>query len=130
MTDPVWVLPELVLAVHQMLLAEHGGLPGIREQALLDSALARPQQKLAYENDVSIFELAASYSYDIARNHPFIDGNKRISLTVAAVFLELNGYSLNATEVDVALIFQRLAAGTLSEPDLADWIRNSSILNA
>ena len=130
MTEPVWVLPELVLAVHQMLLAEHGGLPGIREQALLDSALARPQQKLAYENDISIFELAASYSYGLARNHPFIDGNKRIALTVAAVFLELNGYSLNATEAEATLMFQRLAAGTLSEPELANWIRDSSILNA
>ena len=130
MTDPVWVLPELVLAVHQMLLAEHGGLPGVREQALLDSALARPQQKLAYENDISIFELAASYSYGLARNHPFIDGNKRISLTVAAVFLELNGYSLNATEAEAVLIFQRLAAGTLSESELANWIRDSSIMNA
>jgi death on curing protein len=130
MTDPVWVLPELVLAVHQMLLAEHGGLPGVREQALLDSALARPQQKLAYENDISIFDLAASYSYGVARNHPFIDGNKRISLTVAAVFLELNGYSLNATEAEAVLMFQRLAAGTLSELELANWIRDSSILNA
>ena len=130
MTDPVWVLPELVIAVHQMLLAEHGGLPGVRERALLDSALARPQQKLAYENDVSIFELAASYSYGLARNHPFIDGNKRISLTVAAVFLELNGYSLNATEAEAVLMFQRLAAGNLSEPELANWIRDSSISNA
>ena len=130
MTEPVWVLPELILAVHQMLLAEHGGLQGIREQALLDSALARPQQKLAYEKDISIFELAASYSYGLARNHPFIDGNKRISLTVAAVFLELNGYSLNATEAEAVLMFQRLAAGTLSEPELANWIRDSSILNA
>ena len=130
MTEPVWVLPELVLAVHQMLLAEHGGLPGVREQTLLDSALARPQQKLAYEDDISFFELAASYSYGLARNHPFIDGNKRISLTVAAVFLELNGYSLNATEAEAVLIFQRLAAGTLSESELANWIRDSSILNA
>ena len=129
MTEPVWVLPELVLAVHQMLLAEHGGLPGVREQTLLDSALARPQQKLAYEDDISIFELAASYSYGLARNHPFIDGNKRISLTVAAVFLELNGYSLNATEAEAVLIFQRLAAGTLSESELANWIRESCILN-
>jgi death-on-curing protein len=129
MTDPVWVLPELVLAVHQMLLAEHGGLPGVREQALLDSALARPQQRLAYEKDTSIFELAASYSYGLARNHPFIDGNKRISLTVAAVFLELNGYSLNATEAEAVLMFQRLAAGILSEPELADWIRDSSIFS-
>ena len=130
MNEPVWVLPELVLTVHQVLLAEHGGLPGIREHALLDSSLARPQQKLIYENEVSIFELAASYSYGLAMNHPFIDGNKRISLTVAAVFLELNGYSLNSTEAEAVLIFQRLAAGNLSEPELANWIRDSSVLNA
>lgn len=127
MTEPVWVLPELVQAIHQTLLAEHGGLPGIRDQALLESALARPQQKAAYDDAASIFELAASYSFGLARNHPFIDGNKRIALTVAAVFLELNGYSLDATEAETVLMYQKLAAGTLTEEALAVWIRNSSI---
>jgi death-on-curing protein len=113
-----------------MLLAEHGGLPGVRDEALLDSALTRPQQKLAYEKETSIFELAASYSYGLARNHPFVDGNKRIALTVAAVFLELNGYSLNATEPEAVLMYQQLAKGTITEFELANWIRDSSLSNA
>ena len=76
MKDPNWVLQETVVAVHQMLLAEHGGLPGIRNETLLNSALARPQQRFAYTSNVSIFELAASYSDGLAKNHPFSDGNK------------------------------------------------------
>lgn len=127
MREPVWLLPELVHAVHRMLLAEHGGLPGIRGAALLDAALARPRQKTAYEPEASIFDLAASYSYGLARNHPFIDGNKRIALTVAAVFLELNGYTLEASEAEAVVLYQRLAAGTLAEDELANWMRDSSV---
>ncbi|MCP5304391.1 MAG: type II toxin-antitoxin system death-on-curing family toxin [Chromatiaceae bacterium] len=130
MKEPVWVLPELVLAVHQMLVAEHGGLPGIRDQALLDSALARPQQKAAYESEASIFELAAAYSYGLARNHPFVDGNKRIALTIAAVFLELNGLTLNALEAEAVIVYQQLAAGEIGENSLAEWLRDSSISSA
>ena len=130
MMEPVWVLPELVHAIHQTLLAEHGGLPGIRDQTLLDSALARPKQQAAYENDVTLFELAASYSYGLSRNHPFIDGNKRVALTVGAVFLELNGYSLDATEAEAVIIYQQLAAGTLNEQQLANWMQDSSITNS
>jgi len=127
MKEPMWVIQELVLAVHQMLVAEHGGIPGIRDQALLDSALARPQQKATYESDTDIFELAAAYSYGLARNHPFVDGNKRIALTIAAVFLELNGFTLNAPEAEAVIMYQRLAAGELEEDELAEWLRNSSI---
>ena len=130
MKEPVWVLPELVLAVHQMLVAEHGGLPGIRDQSLLDSALARPQQKAAYESEASIFELAAAYSYGLARNHPFVDGNKRIALTIAAVFLELNGLTLNAPEAEAVIVYQQLAAGEIGENSLAEWLRDSSISSA
>ena len=127
MRDPLWVLPELVQAVHQTLLAEHGGLSGIRDQALLDSALARPLQKAAYDSMPSVFELAAAYSFGLARNHPFIDGNKRIALTVAAVFLELNGYSLNAPEPEAVLVYQQLASGYLTEEELSLWIGKSSV---
>jgi len=130
MKEPMWVIQELVLAVHQMLVAEHGGIPGIRDQALLDSALARPQQKATYESDTDIFELAAAYSYGLARNHPFVDGNKRIALTIAAVFLELNGFTLNAPEAEAVIMYQRLAAGELEEDELAEWLRNSSVSNA
>jgi len=124
------VLPELVLAIHQTLLAEHGGLPGVRDQALLGSALARPQQRAAYDDETSIFDLAASYSFGLAQNHPFADGNKRIALTVAAVFLELNGFSLDATEPETVLMYQQLASGNITELELANWIRDSSISNA
>ncbi len=123
---PVWVLPETVLAIHQMLLAEHGGMPGIRDQTLLDSALARPQQRLAYGDNASLFVLAASYSYGLAKNHPFVDGNKRVALTVAAVFLELNEYSLNSSEPETVVIYEQLASGSISEEALADWFRDSS----
>jgi len=127
MSEPVWVLPELVQAVHQTLLAEHGGLPGFRDEALLDSALARPQQKYAYDSKASVFELAAAYSFGLARNHPFSDGNKRIALTVAAVFLELNGYSLDAPEPEAVIVYQQLASGSLTEDELSLWIERSSV---
>lgn len=127
MSEPRWVLPEVVHAIHKMLIAEHGGLPGIRDQGLLDSALARPRQQAAYKKNNSIFQLAAAYSYGLARNHPFADGNKRIALTVAAVFLEINGHSLNAPEAEAALIYQQLADGTLLEQVLAEWIREWSV---
>ena len=127
MSEPVWVLPELVQAVHQTLLAEHGGLQGVRNRALLNSALARPRQKYAYDSKTSLFELAAAYSYGLARNHPFADGNKRVALTVAAVFLELNGYSLDAPEPETVLIYQQLAAGFLTEEALGLGFEKSSI---
>ncbi|MGH8498967.1 MAG: type II toxin-antitoxin system death-on-curing family toxin [Methylococcales bacterium] len=130
MNEPLWVLPKVVIAVHQMLLAQHGGLLGIRDEALLDSALNRPKQRFAYDNDFSIFDLAASYSYGLAKNHPFMDGNKRIALSVGAIFLELNGYSLNAPEAETVVIFEQLAAGDLTEEDLANWFKVSSIQNA
>ena len=124
MKEPIWVLRDVVISVQQMLLAEHGGLSGIREEALLDSALSRPQNLFAYTDTVSIFDLAASYSYGLARNHPFVDGNKRVALTIAAIFLELNGISFNATEAETVIIFKQLASGQLTEKQLAFWFQN------
>ena len=121
MNHPKWVLREVVIAVHQMLLAEHGGLPGIRDEALLDSALARPQQCFSYNDTLTVPDLAATYSYGLARNHPFIDGNKRVALTVAAIFLEINGYTLDAPEAECVIIFEQLAAGEIAEESLAQW---------
>ncbi len=129
MKEPIWVLREVVIAVQQMLLAEHGGLSGIRDEALLDSALSRPQNLFSYGNSVSIFELAASYSYGLALNHPFLDGNKRIALTTAAIFLEINHYSLNATEAETVITFEHLASRKLSEKQLSLWFQNSTILS-
>ena len=129
MNEPVWILRDVVLAVHQILLAEHGGLPGIRDETLLDSALFRPQQRFTYSEKLSIFELAASYSYGLIRNHPFVDGNKRVAFTVAAIFLEINGYIFDAPEAETVVTFEQLAAGNLSEDYLATWFQESSILN-
>lgn len=128
MTEPRWVLAEIALAVHQLLLAEHGGSPGIRDKSLLDSALARPQQRLAYEPDSTLFELAAAYSFGIAKNHPFIDGNKRVALAVGAVFLELNGVELDAPEPEAVIMFEQLAAGNIAEAALAEWFERSCVI--
>lgn len=129
MKEPAWVLRDVVIAVQQMLLAEHGGPPGIRDEALLDSALSRPQNLFSYSGHVSIFDLAASYSYGLALNHPFVDGNKRVALTTAAVFLELNSYSLNAPEAETVIAFEHLASGKLTEKQLAIWFQNFTVLN-
>ncbi len=127
MKEPAWVLREVVIAIQQRLLVEHGGLPGIRDEAVLDSALFRPQNLFAYTAPVSMFDLAAAYSYGLALNHPFIDGNKRVALTVAAVFLEINGYSLNAPEAETVIIFEQLASGQLTEQQLSIWFQDHSI---
>jgi len=127
MKEPIWILNEVVIAIHQMLLAEHGGSPGIRDTELLGSALAKPKQRLHYEPDSTLFQLAASYSFGIAKNHPFIDGNKRVALTVGATFLELNGFLLNASEPETAFVFEELAASNLTEQELAQWFESNSI---
>lgn len=129
MKEPIWILPEVVTSVHQMLLAEHGGALGMRDTALLESALNRPRQRFEYANNPSIFDLAASYCCGLANNHPFIDGNKRIALTVAAIFLEINGYSFNASEPEAVVIIEDLAAGNLTEATLSDWFSKCSSSN-
>jgi len=126
MIEPVWVLNGIVEAIHTMLLAEHGGGCGIRDKSLLDSALARPKQKFNYDSNISIFELAAAYSFGIAKNHPFIDGNKRTAFTIGTLFLEINGFKLNATEVDAAIKFEKLASGVLKENELSLWLKEHS----
>jgi death-on-curing protein len=120
----VWVREDVVLAVHLRQLAEHGGGEGIRDEGLLQSALARPQNLLAYgDPPPDLASLAAAYAYGIARNHPFIDGNKRMALTVARLFLLLNGIDLVATQEEKYSTFLALAAGQLSEEDVANWVR-------
>ena len=126
MKAPTWVLPELALAVHQILIAEHGGLAGLRDRDLLESALTRPRQLYSYEEAESIPELAAAYCYGIARNHPFVDGNKRSALTLAGVFLDINDYVLHATEAEAVIIIEQLAAGKIKEEDLAAWFLANS----
>lgn len=123
MKKPKWLKPEIALSVHSMLLAEHGGSAGLRDKELLESALHRPQQKHAYEDGCSLYDLAASLSFGIAKNHPFVDGNKRVALTLGLVFLDINGIEINAPEAEAAATFEALAAGTLSEVELSQWLK-------
>ena len=121
----VWVLDEVVLAVHDEQLAEHGGLPGIRDRGAVESALARPRNLAAYEACDDLARLAAAYVYGIARNHGFADGNKRTSLVVADLFLMLNGYELVSSPMDNVLTILGVADGTLTEEELTSWIRKN-----
>lgn len=127
MKEPRWVLEAVVLAVQRLLIAEHGGIPGLRDQGLLESALARPRQRFAYQPESTLFELAAAYGFGLARNHPFLDGNKRVALAMTALFLELNGFSLEAPEPDTVIVIELLAAGNLTEAALAQWLGDSSV---
>lgn len=125
MKRPVWVLRETVLGLHEQLLAAFGGASGIRDQGLLDSALARPANLLAYGTPTP-FELATSYGFGLIKNHPFVDGNKRVGFAVSALFLELNGYRFVAAEADVVIRTLGLAAGEIREADYAAWLKAHS----
>ena len=119
-----WLLEETVYAIHKRQIAQHGGSDGLRDEGLLLSALARPQNLLAYSEKMpDISALAATYGFGIAKNHPFIDGNKRTALVVARTFLLLNGFNLDSTQEEKYLTFLKLAEGNLSEEELAAWIR-------
>ena len=121
----VWLDKRLILAVHDEQLAEHGGLSGVRNVGLLESALARPEHLAAY-GEPDFAELAASYGYGIARNHPFIDGNKRTAFVAALLFLAFNRYSLLASDTDKVIVMLRVAAGEITEAEFAAWIRAHS----
>ena len=123
MKEPTWILDDVVQAVHSILLAEHGGGTGIRDEALLDSALARAKQKYTYEPEASIFELAAAYCFGIAKNHPFVDGNKRTAAITCELFLNLNGRVFTIGETEKYPHYLALAAGEHSEESFADWLR-------
>lgn len=125
--EPVWINRELIIAIHERQLAEHGGSSGIRDEGMLESALARPRQKWAYGgSDIDIVVLAAAYAYGLARNHPFVDGNKRTAAVACELFLELNGYRLLASDVELYPEFLQLAAGELTEEAFTDWLRSNA----
>jgi death-on-curing protein len=109
--------------MHHDSISTHGGLPGLRDEKLLESALARPKQAFAYGSGIDTAALAAAYAYGLARNHPYHDGNKRIAFMTMAVFAELNGFELEAAETDVVDVMLRLASGDLEEEQLAEWLR-------
>lgn len=122
MKEPQWVDKTSLLLLHSLAIAEHGGLEGVRDEGMLDSALARPRNLLAYEGVYSLSKLAASYGFSIVKNHPFVDGNKRAAFIASAVFLARNGLRLRANQSDAARIFYSAAAGEITESDLFSWI--------
>jgi death-on-curing protein len=122
--EPEWLTKQIVLAIHDEQLALHGGAGGIRDEALLESALSRPLNKWAYEH-AELAELAAAYGFGIARNHPFVDGNKRTSLLAIYTFLGLNDIDFVVPEAEAAAMILSLAAGEVSEENLARWIRDN-----
>jgi death on curing protein len=122
MSEPVWIEDDLVLAIHDRLLVEHGGAGGLRDESLLQSALARPLNHTGYASS-DIIELAAKYTIGIVRNHPFMDGNKRTGFVVGVLFLELNGYQFTAAEEAAAQAVLESAAGTLNENAFCEFVR-------
>ena len=120
--EPVWIQKKVALAIHDRQLAEHGGPSGLRDEPMLESALARPMNRWAYgEEDRAV--LAAAYAFGLARNHPFADGNKRTAWVLARLFLLLNGQEVVFEPADAIAAMLRLAAGELSEAETADWFR-------
>jgi death-on-curing protein len=120
----IWIFDEVVVAIHRRQLAEHGGLEEIRDEGLLQSALLRPKNILAYsESSPDMAFLAAAYAYGIVKNHPFVDGNKRTAYVVMRTFLKLHGYDIQASSEEKYQIWLALAASKLSEKELAEWIR-------
>ena len=118
-----WIEIDVALAYHNRQIAEHGGTEGLRDEGLLLSALARPQNLNAYGEDVDLAALAASYAFGIAKNHPFLDGNQRTALVVSVAFLNLNGFDFDEGPVETYRRFYDLAQGVLSEGELAKWYR-------
>lgn len=121
----IWIDAADAAAYHAELLTEHGGSAGLRDRGLLESALARPQNLAAY-GDPTAFELAAAYAFGIAKNHPFVDGNKRVAFVASVTFLELNGWQFVAAEEDAAIAFLGLAGGKVAEQDLSRWLEGRS----
>jgi len=126
MKEPKWLLPIVVLSIHNELLSKFGGHEGVRDEGLFDSALNRPQKKFTYEK-ASLFELAASYAFGLIKNHPFLDGNKRTGFTSAYVFLFINGYQLETEEAEAAAMTLSLASSEINENTYADWLKKNAV---
>src|SRR5947209_18289007 len=126
MQEPEWVSKAVVLALHEEQLAEHGGSPGLRDEGLLESALGKPQNLLSY-GQPDLADLAAAYAVGLAKNHAFIDGNKRVSNVVTLTFLLLNGADLKTDDTEQVRVWLAIADGTMSEEHAADWIRKHMV---
>lgn len=125
--EPVWISGRLARTIHDAQISQHGGSYGIRDENLFLASLDRPRNLLAYGDSPSLFELAAAYGYAIAKNHPFIDGNKRTAFVLMAIFLELNGYSFDAPETEVVTVILRLATNLESQESISNWLQAKSI---
>ncbi len=123
MKEPRWILLEIIHAIHDEQLAAHGGPDGIRDLGLIESALARPRNMYAYSQSTTIPELAAAYCYGLAKNHGFVDGNKRVAAVAGELFLNLNSHSLTAHDTEWVEIIVSVAGGSMTEEALARWIR-------
>lgn len=121
--DPRWLTRRLLDVIHHAQIREHGGATGVRDEGLLESALARPQQKWAYAEKPDLATLAAAHVFGLVKNHRYVDGNKRVAFMAGYVFLGLNGYDIELEEADVAATIERAAAGRIAEPALAEWLR-------
>lgn len=128
MSEPIWIEEELVFAIHDRLVVEHGGAEGVRDESLLQSALARPLNYIVYASS-DIIELAAKYTAGIVQNHPFVDGNKRTGFVIGVLFLELNGYRFTASEEAAAQAVLELAAGTVDENGFCEFLRANAERN-
>jgi death-on-curing protein len=126
MSEPVWILRKALEELHDATIARHGGIHGLRDSGMLDSALARPKNLFAYEAVEDPFPLAATYAFGIAKNHPFADGNKRSALLAAALFLSLNGFRLGAGSDETVRSLYDFAASKISEDEFAAWLRAKS----
>ena len=127
MTEPRWLTFSIIIAIHADQLSKHGGTGGLRDQGLLRSALERPRNRGHYAPDSDRAGLAAAYGFGIARNHPFIDGNKRVAFQAMYVFLGLNGLRIESPEEEVVALVLSLAAGQIDEPQLAAWLRANTV---
>ena len=124
MSEPLWLLPVYVLAIHADQVQSHGGSLGLRDRGLLESALERPKNRFQYDPEADLSALAAAYGFGLAQNHPFVDGNKRVAFQAMYLFLGLNGFRIEAAEEEVVLLILSLASGQLDEDSLAAWLRN------
>jgi len=121
--EPRWLTRRLLDVIHDAQIREHGGATGVRDEGLLESALARPQQKWAYGEKPDLATLAAAYVFGLVKNHGYVDGNKRVAFMAGYVFLGMNGYDVDLEEADVAVTIEGAAAGRITEPALAEWLR-------
>jgi death on curing protein len=125
-SEPLWLSETVVRAIHLDQVRQHGGAHGVREEGLLQSALDRPRNRYHYDSAADLVDLAAAYGFGIARNHPFIDGNKRVAFQSMYVFLRINGRVVTAAEAEVVKVMLALAAGETTESELASWLRENS----